>query len=277
MHGDQATRLRALVQQPKSDMPHKVVLVTSARTGRGVTTVATYLTISLARRGLTVGLIDAAPNHANNGRSSTNLWNFQSARGWVDWLTGAVALDKVVVEPRPNLLFVPYGTPGDKHPPEITSEKCQELRCLWSDNRFRADLVFVDLGAASGAGQQTLWPCADEVLLVTTVDSQSVLETYAVLKTLCKSWSQDIRLVVNRAEGFEQARSVMQGMRQVSHRFLGKPITCEGWLPESASLADAVGLEGTDTGFTRAVECLSVACLARLPGRHAPETQPISA
>jgi flagellar biosynthesis protein FlhG len=100
-----------------------------------------------------------------------------------------------------------------------------------------ADVVVIDGGARGGELPQRFWQAADDVLLVTTPESMSVMDTYATIKTLRPPHDAPrIWLAVNRADA-EQAQDVHRRVDQSCRRFLETSTRLLGSIADDESFA----------------------------------------
>ena len=82
---------------------------------------------------------------------------------------------------------------------------------------------------------------ADEVLLVTTPEPSSIVDAYAMVKTIStRRDDAEVRLVVNMVLNQKQATAVSQKLTNVTQQYLGRRITYLGFIPRDPHVSQAV-------------------------------------
>ena len=142
----------------------QVLLVTSALTGEGRTTIASNLAIALARRGPTC-LVDGDLRRTGVSRT----FGLQGHKGFADLLSGSAALDQVITELPDvlNLSIVPSGSP-DKNPGELIADESSSRVVTALRERFH--FVVFD--------SPPILPYADGRMLSTLADGLIVVVRY---------------------------------------------------------------------------------------------------
>jgi flagellar biosynthesis protein FlhG len=108
-----------------------------------------------------------------------------------------------------------------------------QLRGLGPD----VDAVVIDVGSGTSSLVKRFWKAADEILLVTTPDLTSVMDTYATAKVLAAGDdSLRIRPVVNLAPDPGAAQSVHARLARAFYRFLGIRLLPAGHAPHDQRL-----------------------------------------
>ncbi len=142
--------------------PRRTLIMSAAASGEGVTTLCTYLSISLAvRDSRRVCLVDA------NFRSprSSRIFGLLGRPGMSDYCSGKVELGDVLARTEsPDLFVVGLGT--EIHNPSLILSH-ERARHLASELRQRFDYVLFDCGSILGAAETSmLAPTVDGVVLV---------------------------------------------------------------------------------------------------------------
>lgn len=243
---DQATELRRLVLRAAGDtvadagpVPRLLVL-SGGKGGVGVTTLAVNLAVMLSRQGARVVLVDADLYRAD----VATLCGVDERGNVADVLAARRDIHEVL-QPGPSGVQVLPGlwAPGQ---PADYSETAQQrlLRQLRTLGRH-ADVVVLDVGNGGNEVVRRFWKAADDVLLVTTPDSMSVMDSYATIKrTATAEDGLTIRLIVNKAADQDVARDVNRRINVSCQRFLGFQVDGLGYLPAD-SCVDAAVSAGT--------------------------------
>ena len=109
----------------------------------------------------------------------------------------------------------------------------------------RADLIVLDGGNGLHTFTRRLWQTCEEVILVSSPDSNAVLDTYATLKVAFNPLQPPrIHLLVNLCAEEEDAFQVHGRLDRSTRRFLGFELPLCRWLPADANIV-AAGRQGT--------------------------------
>ena len=268
---DQAAELRNLVSQASRDThtpcgPRpRLVVFSGGKGGVGVTTLAINVAISLVDQGLRVVLVDADLYRAD----VATLCKLPE-RGHVgDILSARRDIHEVLERGPGGILVVPGVWAPDHEIPFSHHSQHRLVRQIQSLGRH-ADVVLIDVGSASADAVHRFWFGADEVVLVTTPDSVSVMDCYATVKSaLAGGAAPDaLRLIVNKVQDPVQAEDVHRRIDQSARRFLQRHIS---WLGSVAldpqvvraiSLATPLMLSVPDCPAAHAIEAIATALAA---------------
>ncbi len=197
-------------------------------------------------------------------------------------LQGEKSLEEIVVQGPHGVRLVPAASGS----PELADLDEYRLEVLWrgmSQLENDADVVLVD--TASGVSRSVTWLCraAREVLVVTTPEMPAFSDAYALIKLLQKQGlTRPPHLVVNHADGPEEAEETAHRIRLVARRFLSLDLDVWGSVPADPAVARAVRLqEPLVTAFPQSPASLAIRALSEhlwdvVPPdpRVLPETQP---
>lgn len=99
----------------------------------------------------------------------------------------------------------------------------------------------MDTGAGISEDVVKFLLLADDLVLVITPDPTSLMDGYALLKTVfLYGYTGDIKTVINMAESRREAEEVYNKLNGVSNRFLNIDIEFLGYLNKSSIVANAV-------------------------------------
>lgn len=236
---DQATELRKLVlrslREPLADgSPSPPLLVMcGGQGGVGVTTLAIHLAVALSGQGCRVVLVDADLYRP----AVASLCGLSGETGIADVLAARRDIHEVL-QPGPGGVQVVAGATAPSQPADWGEVAQQRLLRQLKRLGRHADLIALDAGSAGHEVLRRFWRAADEVVLVTTADTQAVLEAYGMLKRLTETPSQAVlRLVVNRTLQSGTARDVHQRICAASERFLDRTLGLLGGVPDEPAWA----------------------------------------
>ena len=233
---DQAAELRKLMLSAPheslagSGAPPRLIVLSGARNGVGTTTIAVNLAVALADQGARVVLVDADMQRADIAR----LCGIADSKGVAEVLGARRDIHEVLMRGPAGIQVAPGAANG-------YSEKSQYrlLRQLKSLGRH-AEWVLLDAGRGSPEVARRFWQAADDVLLIATPDSATVMDAYASFKSLLVDSVQSrLRLVVNQATDAVEAQDVHLRIDQSCRRFLGREVRLAGHVPADGTVAEA--------------------------------------
>ena len=248
---DQANDLRRLVTQstrsPQSAPPRKVktVLVAGGKGGVGTTTIAVNLAVAAAQQGVRTILVDADPD----GPDVQTLCRLRQRYTISDVLSGRRTLGEAL-QPGPGGIMILPGAWAAADLADATDRDQARLIDQLAGLGTRADLVILDGGNGLHTFTRRLWRCSDEVVLVSTTDTNAVLDTYAVLKVAREpALRSRVHLLVNMCPDARDATDVHERLSRSSQRFLGFDLPVYHWLPADAEVITS-GRQGVPFAFS---------------------------
>lgn len=240
MH-DQAHQLRRLVLGETAQglapaaPPPPLITVLGGKGGVGATTIAVNLTVAIAAQGRRAVLVDAnlqQPDVATQCR-------LDQTDTLTDVLSGRRTVHEVLQRGPAGILVLP----GAWAPDRVT--ECSELaqrRLLVELSRLgpHTDVVVLDAGCGLNPIAQRFAQASDLLLMVTSTDSVSIMDTYATIKTLPENDSRPpIRTIVNQSSDPDHAADVHRRVGEACHRFLGQTVEPAATVPSDAKIAAA--------------------------------------
>lgn len=231
---DQAQRLREIARTVRTQA--RVIAVTSGKGGVGKTGTSINLGIALAQRGCRVVVLDADLGTANVevllGLSS--LYNLEHV------IAGEKTLREVVVRGPGGIELVP-GSSGLAQVADMSRTQRTRLLMGLQELQAGADYIIIDTMAGIGRNAVSFASAADEVILISTPEPTSIVDAYAMLKTLHHA-REDValRLLVNMAMNEAQVKAVATKLGNVSRHYLGRNLSLLGYIPRDAHVPQSV-------------------------------------
>lgn len=240
---DQAERLRSLMRADHGDAPPaaprskrpQFVAVAGGKGGVGTTTIAVNLAVALARDGHRTVLIDGDLGTAD----AAGLCGTREAYHIADVLAGRRGIHEALQLGPAGVQVLP-GAWATGHITDCAPAAHERLLRELARLGPHAEQVVVDAGNGSHSAVRSFCQAADRVLLVTSPDDASVMNTYAAIKFLRTIDAQPtIHLFVNLARQAEVARQTHRRLAQACRRFLGFELPWAGELSHAIEVTEA--------------------------------------
>ena len=232
--GDQAQHLREYVR--RHHQRARVLAVTSGKGGVGKTGISVNLAIALAARGQRVVVLDADLGLANVEvlLGLNSLYNLQHV------VEGGTELVDILAEGPGGIKVIP-GSSGLAKIADLGSEERANLLGGLRQLQEITDFIIIDTMAGLGQNAISFASAADEVLVVSTPEPSSIVDAYAVIKTLYQKREDAVTsLVVNMAANKEQALAVSKKLTAVTQKYLGRNLSYHGYVPRDPHVMQAV-------------------------------------
>ncbi|MFO7975286.1 MAG: P-loop NTPase [Candidatus Hydrogenedentota bacterium] len=231
---DQAEHLREYVRGNEGQA--RVLAVTSGKGGVGKTGTSVNLAIALAMRGKEVVVLDADLGLANVEvlLGLNSLYNLQHV------IHGERSMAEILVEGPAGIKVIP-GSSGIAKLADLGSKARQRVIDGLRDLQEYADFILIDTMAGISQNAAGFASAADEVVLVVTPEPSSIVDAYAMIKTI-RMMRHDVmfRLVVNMAANDQQARAVAGKLMTVSQQYLGHKLHYLGYVPRDPHVSHGV-------------------------------------
>lgn len=231
---DQAQQLRNLVWRNQNTA--RTIAITSGKGGVGKTSTSVNLAIALAARGGRVVIMDADLGLANVEvlMGLNSLYNIEHV------IEGERTMRDILVKGPGGIEIVP-GSSGLAKVADLTQQGRTNLLNGLKQLQDEVDYIIIDTMAGIGRNVIAFALAADEILIITTPEPSSIVDAYAMLKTLYANREDAvIRLLVNMAASQAQANAVAQKLANVATQYLGRTLTPLGFLPRDPHVSQAV-------------------------------------
>ncbi len=210
-------RLARLARLAAASRPAvRIIAVTSGKGGVGKTFVSVNLAIALKQFGRRTLLVDADFGLAN----VHVLTGIRPTRTILDLLSGDVAAHDITTK-GPGGIEIVCGASGVSEladvAPDVLEFAGRELE------RIAAGFDFLIVDTAAGISSRVLHflRAADDILVVATPNTASILDAYGVIKSAVeRSVRGQIGLLMNRVTGQAEANMVFDNISSCSERFL---------------------------------------------------------
>lgn len=231
---NQADHLRDFVKQ--NQRGGRVLAVTSGKGGVGKTNTSVNVAIALAQRGARVIVLDADLGLANVEvlLGLNSMYNLQHV------VTGERRIQEVLASGPGGIQVVP-GSSGISRLADLGPKSRQNVLDGLEELQETSDFIIIDTMAGIGQNAVAFTAAADEVLLVTTPEPSSIVDAYAMIKTVFQQREDaHFRLIINLALNEQQAKAVAAKITNVAQQFLGRTISYLGYIPRDPHVQQSV-------------------------------------
>ena len=237
---DQASRLRALVQQetesPGSERWASTIAVTGGKGGVGKTNMTANLAIALASLGRRVAVLDADYALAN----IDVLLGFTPRFTIEHVLNGQMSVGEILVEGPGGIKVVP-ATSGMQHLSQLSEAQQNKLFNALQVMEKHFQHLLIDTAAGISDNVLSILRAANEVIVVTNPEPPAFVDSYALIKQLLSEQRDArVRMIINSVSDEAEARSVFERISTTLYRFQKARIEYLGYVLEDANVRRAV-------------------------------------
>jgi flagellar biosynthesis protein FlhG len=204
-----------------------VLVVSGGRFGVGATSAAIGIAQALAHDAQRIVLIDADRQTANLAARC----GVAKQAGIDEVLSGRKSIHEAMQRGPAGLQLLP----GARSPEGLTLSDRAIDRLLRQMRTLapHTDAIVVDAGSQATELASRFWQSADRLVIVTSPDAASVMDSYALIKRLFRSASSNnsLSIVVSQAGSRDQAADVFRRIDQSCQRFLGISVAFSGLIP----------------------------------------------
>ena len=230
---DQAQNLRELMGKSQDV---RVISVASGKGGVGKSSLAVNLAITMSRLGTRVLILDADFGLAN----VDVMLGITTRLDLSYFLRGEKELHEIIQLGHEGVRFISGGS-GVNELINMKEEQLSELLSKIVQIDAPVDLIIMDAGAGVSSTIMQVLLASSETIVVTTAEPTSVLDAYALVKTIVKrEASHPLHVLVNKCENNKEAQSVQSGFVTVCGRNLGKNINPLGLISYNHDITSAI-------------------------------------
>lgn len=240
---DQAERLRSIVKasgKEKSLNEARLITVTSGKGGVGKSNTSVNLAVQFQKMGYRVIIFDADFGLANVEVMFGALPQYNLS----DLIFRGKTLEEIMVEGPMGIRFISGGS-GVAELSNLTRENVRYLAGKLVQLEGMADIIIVDTGAGISDSVMEFVKMSGEVLLVTTPEPTSIMDSYALLKALRRSEGFDaeytrINVIANRVMSKEEGDALYSKLQVVVDKFLQMELNFLGIVPYDMNVSKAI-------------------------------------
>jgi len=230
---DQAQNLRELMGRTQDV---RVISVASGKGGVGKSSLSVNLAIMMSRLGARVLILDADFGLAN----VDVMLGITTRLDLSYFLRGEKTLQEIIQLGHEGVRFISGGS-GVGELINMKEEQLSELLSKIVRIDAPVDIIIMDAGAGVSNTIMQVLLASSETIVVTTAEPTSVLDAYALVKTIVKrDASHPLHVLVNKCENSKEAQSVQSGFVTVCGRHLGKNINPLGLISYNHDFTSAI-------------------------------------
>ena len=240
---DQAERLRSMIKASKESeefQQARLITVTSGKGGVGKSNTSVNLAVQFRRMGYRVIIFDADFGLANVEVMFGAIPKYNLS----DLIFRGMPLEEIMVEGPMGIRFISGGS-GVAELSNLTSESVRFLASKLIQLDQMTDFLIVDTGAGIADSVLEFVKMSEEVVLVTTPEPTSIMDSYALLKALRRSEGFDpdvteIRVMANRVIEKGDGEALYQKLKVVVDQFLDMKLSYLGSVPYDINVSKAI-------------------------------------
>lgn len=248
---DQAEKLREIMKRKKESSAAsssskmnikavdkaRIITVTSGKGGVGKTNLSVNMALAFARMGKKVIVMDADLGLANvnvmlNMIPKYNLYHV---------IKKQKTIREILVETEYGISIV-AGASGFSQIANMNEENRKHF-IAELDTLSNADIIIIDTSAGVSSNVLDFIAAADDAVIVTTPEPTAITDAYGIIKIIATEYdslNMGLKLVVNRAKGAAQAKSVADRMINIAGQFLNLKLDYLGFIYDDVSVPNAV-------------------------------------
>jgi flagellar biosynthesis protein FlhG len=251
---DQAEKLREIMKRKKDgSAPAKsgssakpaakpvdkarIITVTSGKGGVGKTNLSVNMALAFARIGKKVIVMDADLGLANvnvmlNMIPKYNLYHV---------IKKQKTIREILVETEYGISIV-AGASGFSQIANMGEDDRKDF-ISELDSLTNADIIIIDTSAGVSSNVLDFIAAADDAVIITTPEPTAITDAYGIIKIIATEYdslNMGLKLVVNRAKGAAEAKSVADRMINIAGQFLNLKVDYLGFIYDDSSVPHAV-------------------------------------
>jgi len=221
----------------RSERKTRIITVTSGKGGVGKTNLSVNMALAFARMGKKVVVMDADLGLANvnvmlNMIPKYNLYHV---------IKKQKTIHEILVETEYGISIV-AGASGFS---QIANMGDQERHDFINelDTLSFADIIIIDTSAGVSSNVLDFIAAADDAIIITTPEPTAITDAYGIIKIIAMEYDGlniGLKLVVNRARGAAEARSVAERMTNIAGQFLNLKVDYLGFIYDDQAVPNAV-------------------------------------
>ena len=215
----------------------RIITVTSGKGGVGKTNLSVNMALAFARLGKKVIVMDADLGLANvnvmlNMIPKYNLYHV---------IKKQKTIREILVETEYGISIV-AGASGFSQIANLGEDDRKDF-IAELETLTNADIIIIDTSAGVSSNVLDFIAAADDAVIITTPEPTAITDAYGIIKIIATEYdslNMGLKLVVNRAKGAAEAKSVADRMINIAGQFLNLKVDYLGFIYDDTSVSQAV-------------------------------------
>ncbi|MDR2600630.1 MAG: MinD/ParA family protein [Oscillospiraceae bacterium] len=230
---DQATNLRELMGKNREI---RVISVASGKGGVGKSSISVNLAITMSKLGIRVLIIDADFGLAN----VDVMLGITTRLDLSYFLRGEKTIHEIIQQGHEGVRFISGGS-GVNELINMNEDQLSELLSTIIHIDEPIDVIIMDAGAGVSNTIMQVLLASTETIVVTTGEPTSVLDAYALVKTIVKhDATHPLHVLANKCDKAIEAQNIQTGFVDVCGRHLGKNINPLGLISYNHNITASI-------------------------------------
>ena len=215
----------------------RIITVTSGKGGVGKTNLSVNMALAFARLGKKVVVMDADLGLANvnvmlNMIPKYNLYHV---------IKKQKTIQEILVETEYGISIV-AGASGFSQIANMGEQERHDFISELETLSF-ADIIIIDTSAGVSSNVMDFIAAADDAIIITTPEPTAITDAYGIIKIIAMEYDTiniGLKLVVNRARGAAEAKSVADRMINIAGQFLNLKVDYLGFIYDDQAVPSSV-------------------------------------
>jgi len=230
---DQAQKLRELMGKSRDI---RVISIASGKGGVGKSFITVNLAITMSRLGLRVLILDADFGLAN----IDVMLGITTRLDLSYYLRGEKTIHEIIQLGHEGVRFISGGS-GVKELVNMDNEQISSLLSTIVNIDAPVDVIIMDAGAGVSKAIRQVLLASSETIIISTGEPTSVLDAYALVKTIVKDdATHPLHVIANKCEKIQEAKNIQSGFVDVCGRHLGKNINPLGLISYNHAITASI-------------------------------------
>jgi len=214
---DQAQNLREMMGKSRDI---RVISIASGKGGVGKSCISVNLAITMSRLGMRVLILDADFGLAN----IDVMLGITTRLDLSYFLKGERTIHEIIQLGHEGVRFISGGS-GVNELVNMNNDELANLLSTIVHIDAPVDVIIMDAGAGVSNTIMQVLLASSETIVVTTGEPTSVLDAYALVKTIVKhDATHPLHVIANKCDKVQEAKNIQTGFVDVCGRHLGKNI-----------------------------------------------------
>jgi flagellar biosynthesis protein FlhG len=217
----------------------RVIAVTSGKGGVGKTSFSSSLSLTLARAGRRVIVLDA-----DLGLANLHVMLGVRPQYHLEHVMRGEKTLRDILYPGPGGILIVAGGSGIADLANLDDDTRDAFITGLSSLDALADVIVIDTGAGLSRNVMAFLCAVEEILVVTTPEPTALTDAYATIKVACReNPNARLMLIVNMARTEAEGAETAERLMRITRQFLGVELDYLGAIPYDATVPQAVRVQ----------------------------------